>query len=72
MNATRLIGIVLLVLGALGLIYGSFSFTHDETAAKVGPLEIQVEKKETVNVPLWAGIGLMAVGGLALGFGGRR
>ena len=72
MNPTKMIGIVLLVVGALALVYGGFSYTRNSTALKVGPLEVQVKEKETVNVPLWAGIGAIVVGGLMLGMGGRK
>lgn len=72
MNATKLIGIALLVAGALGLAYGGFSYTQDTTAVKLGPLELSVKEKKTVNVPVWAGIGAIVAGGLLLAFGGRR
>jgi uncharacterized membrane protein YidH (DUF202 family) len=72
MNSTRIIGIVLIVAGALGLAYGGFSYTKDTTAVKLGPLELSVQEKKTVNVPVWAGIGAMVVGGLLLVLGGRK
>jgi hypothetical protein len=59
-------GLVLLVLGILALIYGGFSYTREKGDAKIGPIEIQVTEKERVNVPLWAGIGAVAVGGALL------
>ena len=62
----KLIGIVLIVLGALGLLYGGFSYTKDTTAAKIGPVELSVKKTETVNIPIWAGIGAIVAGGLLL------
>ncbi|MDA8445123.1 hypothetical protein [Paracidovorax valerianellae] len=72
MNPTRLIGIVLIVAGALGLAYGGFSYTKDTTVVKVGPLEISAKEKETVNIPLWIGIGAIAVGGLLLVLGTKK
>lgn len=72
MNATRLIGILLIVAGALGLVFTSFSFTKTTHEAKLGPLEFSVKEKQTVNVPMWAGIAAIAVGGLLLVVGGRR
>ena len=59
-------GLVLLVLGILALVYGGFSYTREKGDAKIGPIEIQVTEKERVNVPLWAGIGAVAVGGALL------
>lgn len=72
MNATKMVGIALVVAGALGLAYGSFSYTKETTAVKVGPLELSVKEKETVNIPLWAGVGAIVVGGLLLALGGKR
>jgi hypothetical protein len=71
MNAARIIGIVLIVAGALGLGYGSFSFTKEKHTANIGPITLSVSEKETVNVPVWAGIGAIVAGGLLLLFGGR-
>ncbi len=72
MNALRIVAIVLLVAGVLGLAYGGFSYTKDSTAVKLGPVELQVKEKETVNIPVWAGIGAIVAGGLLLVVGGRR
>ncbi len=72
MNTTRLIAIVLIVAGVLGLVYGGFSYTKDTTAVKVGPIELSVKEKETVNVPMWAGIGAIVIGGLLLVLGNKK
>jgi len=72
MNPIKLVGIALLIAGTLGLAYGSFSYTKDTTAVKLGPLEVSVKEKETINVPIWAGVAAIAVGGLLLVFGGKR
>ena len=67
----KIVAILLIVAGALALVYGGFSYTHDKTAVKLGPLELSVKEKETVNVPVWAGVGAIVVGGLLLVLGGR-
>jgi len=66
MNPIKVVAIVLIVLGALGLAYGSFSFTKESHDAKIGPLELSVKEKERVNVPAWAGIGAIAIGTVML------
>ena len=66
MSALKIVGIVLIVAGILGLVYGGFSFTKDTHQAKIGPLELQVKEKETVNIPVWAGIGAIVVGAALL------
>lgn len=68
----RIVAIALIVLGLLGLLYGSFSYTKDTTAVKLGPLELSVKEKQTVNVPVWAGVGAIVVGGLLLMFGIKK
>jgi TRAP-type C4-dicarboxylate transport system permease small subunit len=72
MNTTRLIAIVLIVAGVLGLVYGGFSYTKDTTAVKVGPIELSVKERETVNIPMWAGIGAIVIGGLLLVLGNKK
>ena len=62
MNPIRILAIVLIVAGVLGLVYGSFSYTKQTHEAKLGPLEFSLKEKETVNVPQWAGVGAIAVG----------
>jgi hypothetical protein len=62
----RMAGVVLLVLGILALVYGGFSYSREKGDAKIGPVEIEVTEKERVNVPVWAGIGAIVVGGLLL------
>ena len=72
MNPIKVIAIVLIVGGILGLVYGGFSYTKDTTVVKLGPLEVSAKEKQTVNVPMWAGVGAVVVGGLLLVFGGKR
>ena len=62
MGATKIIGIVLIVLGALGLAYGGFSYTKETSSAKLGPLELKVREKESVNVPIIVSVGAIGVG----------
>jgi hypothetical protein len=71
MNAIKMAGIALIVAGVLGLMYGSFSYTKDTHEAKLGPIELSIKDKETVNVPVWAGVAAIAIGGALLLFGGK-
>lgn len=72
MNPIKALGIALLVAGVLALAYGGFSYTKDTTAVKIGPIELSVKEKKSVNVPVWAGVGAIVAGGLMLLVGGRR
>ncbi len=72
MNATKIAALVLVVAGVLGLVYGSFSYTKESHDAKLGPIEFSVKDKETVDVPVWASVGAIVIGGLLLLFGGNK
>ena len=72
MSMVKIIGIALIVLGALGLLYGGFSYTKETHEIKFGPIQFSVVDKETVNVPVWVGVGAMVVGGLLLFFGNKK
>jgi len=71
-NAMKMLGIVLIVAGTLGLAYGGFTYTKETHEAKIGPLTLSVTDKETVNVPIWAGVGAIVIGGLLLVFGSKK
>jgi hypothetical protein len=66
MSAVKIVGIVLIAAGILGLVYGGFSYTKETHEAKIGSLELSVKDKETVNVPVWAGVGAIVIGGILL------
>ena len=72
MNAVKIAGIVLIVAGILGLAYGSFTYTKETHQAKIGPIELSVKDKETVNIPVWAGVGAIVIGGLLVLFGNKK
>lgn len=71
-NAMRIIGALLLVVGLAGFFTGGFSFTKETTQAKLGPLELKVKEKESVNVPQWLSVGAMALGAVVLVLGFKR
>lgn len=72
MNAVKIAGIALIVAGILALVYGGFSYTKETHQAKLGPIELSVTEKETVNVPVWAGVGAIVIGGALLLFGSKK
>jgi len=72
MNSIKLAAIVLIVAGVLGLGYGSFSYTKQTHDLKMGPIEMSVKEKGTINVPVWAGVGAIAIGAALLLLGGRK
>ena len=66
MNAMKMVAIALIVLGIVALAYGGFTYTKSTHDAKIGPLELSVKDKETVNVPVWVGVGAILDGGFLL------
>lgn len=72
MNSTKIIGIILLVGGVLGLVLGGFSFTKETHKANIGPISMSVEEKQTVNIPLWASIAAIVAGAAVLVVGSKK
>jgi hypothetical protein len=72
MNALKILALALIAAGVLGLIYGGFTYTKKTHEAKIGPIEMAVKEKETVNVPMWAGVGAIVAGAALLLVGGRK
>jgi hypothetical protein len=66
MNSLRAAAIALLVAGALALVYGGFTYTRKTHTTEVGPLSFAIKEKETVNVPVWAGVAAVVAGGVLL------
>lgn len=72
MSVVKIVAIALIVVGVLGLAYGSFSYTKETHDVKLGPIELSIKDKETVNVPVWVGVGAIVAGGLLLLFGNKK
>lgn len=66
MSAVKIAAIILIVAGVLGLTYGAFTYTSETHTAKIGDLELKVKERETVRVPLWAGVAAIVAGGVLL------
>jgi hypothetical protein len=66
MNGMKVLAIVLIVGGGLALLYGGFSYTRSTSEANIGPISIEVQERERVNIPLWAGVVAVVAGGVLL------
>ncbi|MBU1691249.1 MAG: hypothetical protein KJ958_09925 [Gammaproteobacteria bacterium] len=62
MDSIKMLAIMLIVAGGLALAYGGFTYTKETHQAKLGPIELTVKDTETVNIPIWAGVGAMVAG----------
>ncbi|MDD2802362.1 MAG: hypothetical protein PHE96_12990 [Methylococcales bacterium] len=72
MNGIKMLALVLITLGILGLVYGQFSYTQETQEAKIGPIELTVNDTKTVNVPIWAGVAAIVAGGGLLLVAGKK
>ncbi len=72
MNPTKLIGIILIAAGCIGLVYGGFSYTKETTAVKLGPIELKYQEKESVAGPRIISAGAIAIGVFLLVAVGRK
>ena len=71
MNALKIVALLLIAAGIVGLVYGGITYTQTTHDAKIGPIELSVKDKKTVNIPVWAGVGAIVVGGVLL-FVGKK
>jgi uncharacterized membrane protein len=72
MGLVKIVAIVLILGGLLGLVYGGFSYTKETQEAKIGPIELSVNETKTINVPVWAGVAAIVAGGGLLIFLGKK
>jgi len=72
MSALKIVAIALIVAGVLGLVYGGFSYTKETHEATLGPIDLSVKEKRTVNIPVWAGAGAIVIGGALLLVGSKK
>jgi hypothetical protein len=66
MGTSKIFGILLIVAGALGLIYGGFTYTKETHSAKLGPITLQVKDKETVYIPVILSVAALGLGAFLL------
>ena len=66
MNSFKMLAIILIVAGGLALAYGGFTYTKETHQANIGSMELSIKDKETVNIPVWVGIGAIAAGMILL------
>ena len=65
-SVLKIVALLLIAAGIIGLVYGGITYTKTTHNAKVGPFELSIKDKETVNIPVWAGVGAIVVGGVLL------
>lgn len=67
----RVLGIVLIALGALALAYREISYTKQEKVLDLGPIQATAQREESIPIPPWVGGGAIAAGVILLVVGGR-
>lgn len=68
----KMIGIVLIVIGAIGIIWGGIGYVKDRDTTHIGPVDIVVEKKGHIPIPPVVGVVALVAGGLMVGMSSRR
>ena len=72
MSLVKIMGVFLIVAGLCGIVFSSFSYTKETHEIKLGPIELAVKEKQSVNIPLWASVSAIVVGGVLLVIGGKK
>ena len=72
MKTVKIVGIVLIVVGILGAVFGGFSYTKKTQEIKMGPMEMTIRDKQAVDIPIWASISVMVLGGALLFLGSKK
>ena len=58
----KVVAVLLIAGGILGLMYGKVSYTKEKHQAKVGPIEFTLKDKESLAIPIWASVGVIVLG----------
>lgn len=72
MQGLKVLAIALIAAGILALVYGGFTYTRATHQANIGPVNISVQDNRTVDVPVWAGVAAIVIGGGLLLAGARK
>ena len=72
MKKTTIAGLILIILGIQGMIFGGFSYYVDSRNAAVKGVSMSEKNRQKAIVPLWGGTGAVAVGSLLLFVFGRN
>ena len=67
----KTLAVVLIVIGALALVYQGFSYVTHDKVIDIGPVEVTAEKQKTVFLPPILGA-VVLVTGIALLLTGSR
>lgn len=72
MDRMKTIALVFMVAGVLALVYGGFSYTQDTHTADIGSMHMSIDETRQVNIPVWAGVGAILIGGVLFATGAKR
>lgn len=68
----KMIGLILIIAGAIGIIWGGIGYIKDRDTTHIGPVDIVVEEKGRVPIPPLVGVAALVAGGLMVGMSSRR
>jgi hypothetical protein len=58
----KILGIILIIAGALAFAYKGFTYTKEEKVVDLGPIQLGAKQQETIPIPPWAAGGVLGVG----------
>ena len=68
----RMLGLIIVILGALALGYGGFTYVTREKIVDAGPVQVSADKQNTVWIPPIVGGVAVAAGLVLMVVGGRK
>jgi drug/metabolite transporter (DMT)-like permease len=68
----RMIGILLIIVGVIGVVWGGVTYIKDRDTTHIGPVDIVVESKDRISISPVVGVAALVVGGLLVGVSSRR
>jgi hypothetical protein len=68
----KIIGILLIIIGSVGIIWGGVTYIKDRETTHIGPVDVVVEKKERIAIPPVVGVVALVTGGFLVGLSSRR
>ena len=72
MTAARIAGVVLIVVGLVGVLWGGFSWSQEKTVVDLGPFKATTQEHKTIPFPPVAGGVALVAGVVLLVLPGRR
>ncbi len=68
----KTIGLLLIIIGAIGVIWGGVTYIKGRDTAHIGPVNIVVQHRDRISIPPVVGVAALVAGGVLIGVSSRR